>query len=138
MTEKKKIMVLIPAAAGHINPICGLIHELCKNKNIEVLFYSDETYRDVIEKAGAKFRLNEAPTFSKVDPKIFASKMQFSNLLDITIDFAFDQLPQYIAEVEKEKPDLILYDGLSFSAKYLIEIIKARHANGDTTIHLES
>ena len=134
MAQKKKIMVFIPSASGHINPICGLIHELCKNKNFEVLFYSDETYRKLIEKTGATFRLNEKPTFSKIDPKTFASKMQMSTFLEMLIDFAYDQLPQYIAEVEKEKPDLILYDGISFSAKYLIEVIKARHANGDTTI----
>ena len=134
MSEKKKIMVLVPPATGHINPICGLIHELCKNKNIEVLFYSDETYRELIEKTGAKFRLNEKPTISAVDPKLFASKMKFGSLLDMLINFAYDQLPQYIAEAEKEKPDLIIYDGLSFSAKYLIEIIKARNAKGDKTI----
>ena len=134
MESKKKIMVLIPPLLGHVNPICGLIHELCKNKNIEVIFYSDEIYRDVIENTGATFRLNEKPTISTVDPKLFASKMQIGTLLGMSIDHAYVQLPQYIAEAEKEKPDLILYDGRSFVAKYLIEVIKARHAKGDTTI----
>ena len=108
MAQKKKIMVFVPAASGHINPICGLIHELCKNKNLEVLFYSDEAYRKIVENTGATFRVNEKPTISKVDLQTFASKMQLSTLLDMTIDHAYVQLPQYIKEVEKEKPDLIL------------------------------
>ena len=134
MSEKKKIMVLIPSAAGHINPICGLIHELCKNKNIEVLFYSDETYREIIEKTGATFRLNEKPTFSTVDPKTHTMRTKLGRFLNMLIGFAYEQLPQYIAEAEKEKPDMILYDGISLSAKYLIEIIKMRNSKGDKTI----
>ena len=135
MTEKKKIMVISPAVSGHVNPICGLIQELCKNKNIEVLFYSEETYRDVIEKAGATFRLNEKQTFSKVNFNEFGN-MGIGDILSMFIQFAYDELPQYLTDVEKEKPDLVLYDGLSFTAKYLIEILKARHANGDTKIHM--
>ena len=134
MLEKKKIMVMIPPATGHINPICGLIHELCKDENIEVIFFSDETYRELIEKTGAKFRLNEEPTISTMDPNLLASKVKISSLLDMVINFAYAQLPQYIAEVEKEKPDMIIYDDMSFTAKYLIEIIKARNAKGDKTI----
>ena len=134
MSEKKKIMVMVPPATGHINPICGLIHELCKDKNLEVIFYSDETYRELIEKTGAKFRLNKEPTISTMDPNWLSSKVRISSLLDVMINFAYAQLPQYIAEVEKEKPDLIIYDDMSFTAKYLIEIIKARNANGDKTI----
>jgi MGT family glycosyltransferase len=135
MAEKKKVMVLVPSALGHVNPICGLIYELCKNKNIEVLFYSDEPYRKIIEKTGAKFRLNEKLTYSKID-HTKVTKMGIGDILDVFIGFAYDQLPQYISEVEKEKPDLILYDGLGFTAKYLIEVIKTRLANGDTTIQL--
>ena len=135
-SQKKKIMVLVPPLTGHMNPICGLVHELCKNKNIEVLFYSDETCREAIEKTGATFRRNEKPTFTTIDPNSFGKKMKLNSLFDMLIDFANIQLPQYIAEVEKEKPDLILYDGMSFSAKYLIAIIKARHAKGDKTIRV--
>ena len=134
MAQKKKIMVFIPTGTGHVNPICGLIHELCKNKNLEVLFYSDEAFRGLIENTGATFRLNEAPTFSTIDPNKMASSPSFGSLIDMLINFAYAQLPQYIAEVEKEKPDLIIYEGLSFTARYLIEIIKARHAKGDKTI----
>jgi MGT family glycosyltransferase len=134
MSQKKKIMVLIPTGTGHVNPICGLIHELCKNKNLEVLFYSDEAFRGLIENTGATFRLNEAPTFSTIDPNKMASNLSFGSFIDMLINFAYAQLPQYIAEVEKEKPDLILYEGMSYTARYLIEIIKARHAKGDKTI----
>ena len=134
MTEKKKIMVFVPPISGHINPMFGLVNELCKNKNLEVIFYSDENYREAIEKTGARFRLNEKPTFSRIDPNSFGSKMQLGRLFDMMIDFANIQLPQYIAEAEKEKPDLIIYDIMSFSAKYLIKIIKTRNAKGDKSI----
>jgi MGT family glycosyltransferase len=135
MDQKKKIMVLSPPMAGHVNPICGLIQELCKNKNIEVIFYSDEKYRKVIEKTGAKFRLNEKETFSTVNFSELSS-IEIGEIFATLVGFAHDGLPQYLSEVEKEKPDLILYDGFSFAAKYLIQILKARHANGDTKIHM--
>jgi MGT family glycosyltransferase len=134
MEAKKKIMVIVPTLLGHLNPICGLIHELCKNKSIEVLFYSDETYRELIEKTGATFRLHEKNTFGGKDPQETLKVKRLGEMLDSFIGFAYDQLPQYIAEVEKEKPDLILYDGFSFAAKYLIEVIKARHSKGDKSI----
>ena len=135
MAQKKKIMVITPALAGHVTPMCGLLRELCKNKNIEVLYYSEETYRETIEKTGAKLRLNEKQTFSKFNFNTI-SNMEIGDVLSMFIGFAYDDLPQYIAEVEKEKPDLILYDGMSFSGKFLVEIIEARHANGDEKIHL--
>jgi UDP:flavonoid glycosyltransferase YjiC (YdhE family) len=129
-------MVMIPPATGHVNPICGLIHELCKNKNIEVLFYSDENYRELIEKTGATFRQNEKLTFSTVKPEDIVNRKGFGYMFRKLVDFAYDLLPQYLADVEKEKPDLILYDGLSITTKYLIEILKVRTANGKAKIQM--
>lgn len=139
MTEnrKKKVIVMVPPATGHVNPMCGLVYELCKNPNIEVTFYSNEQYRGIIEKTGAKFRPNAKSVFDSIDQiKIMGQKMLIGDIINMLIQFSYEQLPQLMSDVEKEKPDLILFDGLTFPVKYLLEIIKARNANGDMTMTL--
>ena len=139
MTEnrKKKVIVMVPPATGHVNPMCGLVYELCKNPNIEVTFYSNEQYRGIIEKTGAKFRPNAKSMFDSIDQiKLTGQKMLIGDILNMLIQFSYEQLPQLMSDVEKEKPDLILFDGLTFPVKYLLEIIKARNANGDMAMTL--
>ena len=125
MSEKKKIMVFVPPASGHVNPICGLIYQLCKQKGTEVTFYSDEKYRKTVEQTGARFKSfckeMTHPQF-QMDGQRFSISFVMSRMLLYT----FDVLPQLIIDVENEKPDLIIYDSFYMPAKYLLEVFKTR------------
>lgn len=127
--SKKKVFVLAPPATGHVNPICGVVNELCKDSDIEVIFYSDETYRELVEKTGATFRAISHPTLTRVLDKakpITEGKMGIDELLHEMINFSYDITPDLVHDIENEEPDMILYDGFFFPVKYLLEIIHAR------------
>lgn len=131
MAPKKIIYAIAPPSTGHVNPMCSLVNELCKYPNIEVIFYSDEFYRVLIEKSGAQFRALAHPTFSKIEFRpITERKLMFGEMLNMMITFGYDILPQLIADAERDQPDLIFYDCLFLPTKYLIEVIKSRDAKG--------
>nr|QNH67985.1 UDP-glucuronosyltransferase-like protein 3 [Brachionus koreanus] len=130
---KRRIFVLTLAASGHLNPMCGLVHELCKQTNIECFFYNGGKFKETIEKTGASFCLypnvdalvskySEAPKLTDKDghTKFFANFMQFQ------FEVSYECVPQLVKDVETHKPDLIIYDPIFYPAKFLIEILKKK------------
>jgi UDP:flavonoid glycosyltransferase YjiC (YdhE family) len=132
MSEQKKIMLLIPPAMGHVNPMCAVIKELLNmTKDVKVLFYSDEEYRETITKSGAQFRLFARPSFTEIVHKQVTDKPEmYTFMAHKMITFTYELLPQLIKDVDDEKPDLIIYDGLFSPAKYLLEALKRRFEKG--------
>lgn len=130
--KKKVVYAIAPPSTGHVNPMCGLVNELCKNRDqLEVIFYSDECYRAVVENTGAQFRAFSHPTLSQFEFKpITERKMSIGEMLNKFITFSYEIVPQLIADAEREQPDLILYDGFFLPVKYLIEVINARETKG--------
>ena len=121
--QKKKIFVIAPSGSGHINPISGLVHELCKRRDIECIFYGITEHRELIEKTGAKFRLYSHRNIADVFQN---DQQKHANLLSLAfnsmMDFSHELLPQLLSDTSNEKPDLVLYDSCFFPAKYLLEI----------------
>ena len=115
--DRKLIFVIVPPAYGHINPVCGLVHELCKYPNVDVVFYSQEEFRGVIERTGAKFRAYiERTNFNPKTLKESTEPNGFS-LVNTLIDSSYVILPQLIKVFYAYKPDLIIYDNISIQAK---------------------
>lgn len=120
-------MVMVPPASGHMNPMCGIVHELCKDPSLDVMMYSDESFRRQVEATGAKFRRYSHLTFSKLPELLMKTQAnRFFVLLDELITFSYDLLPQLIRDVEGEQPDLIIYDCFFIPAKHLLNIFKRR------------
>ena len=125
MESKTKIMVLVPPASGHVNPMCGLVYEICKQKEVQVIFYSEEKFQNTIEKTGAKFK-SFCKEITEPQFQIDGQRYSVTYILSQKINYTFDVLPQLISEVETEKPDLIIYDSFFTPAKYLLEVLKTR------------
>lgn len=126
-SSKKKIYILVPSATGHINPILGLVHELCKQPNIECIFYGNEEHRDIISGTGAKFRLfvNRNYANMPIESKTKDGKTQSALvLLNTMTDSTYEILPQVLSDYEREKPDMIIYELLFIPIKYLVTILK--------------
>lgn len=128
-------MILVPPSTGHVNPICGMVNELCKQKDVRVTFYSDEGFRESVEKTGARFRQFSHPTFSEL-PKVNINDARdpIGVMINCQISFSYKLMPQLISDVEKERPDLIIYDCVFLPAKYLLAILKSRYERGVSTV----
>lgn len=128
MLEKKpkhKILVLVPASTGHLNPMCGIVHELCKEEQNEVIFFTDEKYKQTVEKTGARCKIFS--TELMLDQFLVeGQRFSITFILRILIDYSSALLPQLIDEIVEEKPDLIIYDSFFMPAKYLLEVLKNR------------
>ncbi|CAF0803221.1 unnamed protein product [Brachionus calyciflorus] len=130
---KRKIFLLTLPASGHLNPMCGLVHELCKQPNIECFLYNGGKFKETIEKTGGLFRVypnvdalvakyGDAPKLTEKDGHI----KFFANFMNYQFEGSYECVPQLVKDVEADMPDLIIYDPSFFPAKILIEILKKK------------
>lgn len=116
---KRKIFVIVPPSSGHLNPVTGLVYELCKLPDLEVIFYCNEPFRELVEKTGAQFRpyykfdsdaILCKPLHETTEPSVLSLSDQF-------MDVSYHVLPQLIKDFHADKPDLIIYDTICLPAK---------------------
>nr|QNH68003.1 UDP-glucuronosyltransferase-like protein 7 [Brachionus rotundiformis] len=126
-----KIFVLILAEIGHINPVAGIVKELIRNENCQVVFYGRNKHRDMIELTGAKFRAykhyqdgDACLKHLKEDPYTNDIPL-FTNLINLS----YNEIPELIKDIETDQPELIIFDQLSMPAKYLLKVMKNNFLN---------
>lgn len=139
MSQKKKIFVISPPASGHVNPVCGLISELSKHQDVEVIAYNDEEFKDLLEKSGAKVRLYSKRSFS-IFPSLLVKNQAITDTLKMMIDhsitFTNYLLPELLRDFKKDQPDFILYDNSFMPGRYLVDVIKNHHKRGKLKVKL--
>lgn len=95
---------------GHVNPTLPVVAELVRQGQY-VIYYNSEDFRAKIELTGAEFRPYPEPSPS---PEKIADLV--SSLVNVTV-FLFGEserlLPFLLAELEREQPDLIIYDSIT-------------------------
>ena len=95
---------------GHVNPTLPVVAELIRQGQ-QVLYYNAEDFRAKIELTGAEFRPYPEPNPT---PEKIADLV--SNLVNVTV-FLFGEserlLPFLLAELEREQPDLVIYDSIT-------------------------
>lgn len=111
----KKIMFISPPISGHVNPQLNLCRELA-SKDVKLIYYTFEKYyekfddiKDIELRKYPDSFLQFYTDFSK-NQKL---QKQFMNLLYVIYSATEELLPFMMAEVEKEKPDLIICDTLA-------------------------
>lgn len=111
-------------ASGHVNPMSGMAHELAKTN--QVVFYGNEEHRSLIEKTGAEFRMYQHFPKSVLQPKQ-VQRVQFKSgliLLQRLIDVSYKEIPLLIKDIERDKPDLIIYDHFSIPVKFALKVME--------------
>jgi UDP:flavonoid glycosyltransferase YjiC (YdhE family) len=128
-STKKKIVIIVPPATGHVNPICGIAYQLTRDNAIdEVIFYGEEQHRQLIEHTGSTYRQYSHPIFSRLTPKKATEKQDgLTYILNLLITYSFNLLPQFLADITVDKPDMIIVDAAFLPGKYLIEILRTRN-----------
>lgn len=125
---KKKIFVFALASHGHLNPIASVCSELVK-QNMDVIFYGIPQYETLIRKTGATYRpYNHYP-----ESLILRRSVNDTSFLRkfITMLYMVDQVtPDIVKDIERDKPDAILYEKPLYHIKYALDILASRqHAN---------
>ena len=128
MKKKTKIVVIAVPFFGHINPITGLIYELISSQQADVIFYGCEQVRKVIEKTGAEYRaypyfpierFRSKPNRRKQDSTVMETLAELMALSTRLV-------PDLVAMLERERPDLVIYDQWAVHTKYTLAIVEQR------------
>lgn len=111
----KKIMFISPPISGHVNPQLNLCREL-SDKNVQLIYYTFEKYYEKFNDM-KNIELRKYPDSFLQFYTDFSNNQklqkQFMNLLYVIYKATENLLPFMMAEVEKEKPDLIICDTLA-------------------------
>ena len=110
--SKFKIMVFTIPASGHINPLWPILKELLKTGDYEITIFLDDDSRSKVESIGAIFKpvINNFKQFLEFSTG--KSAIDFYKFQRAFYDIAIDNKEYFCAEIEKEQPDLIIYDFL--------------------------
>lgn len=118
--KKYKIFCFTVPASGHNIPLYPIINELNKNyKNVEVVAYTLNNFKEQFENVGAQFRnLNfDANKILITDPVEDKKRFPGFILYKRIIDLASENIDYIAREINKGKPDLIVYDA-TLAGKY--------------------
>ncbi|SEP53914.1 macrolide family glycosyltransferase [Amycolatopsis saalfeldensis] len=108
----KHIAVVSMPAHGHVNPTLPLVRELVRRGH-RVTYPIAEPFRSAVTGAGADFA--ELPEWER--PRRPPGKIEFTpELMGIMADTVIAQtrrtLPELLARFERDRPDVVCYDGM--------------------------
>jgi MGT family glycosyltransferase len=103
---------------GHMNPTFSLVTELTR-RGEQITYYSSETFRPAIERAGATFRGIDA--FMSERTPVDTNLVKFAYTL---IRTAREILPTLLAEMRVDAPDYVIYDSLCIWGRCVAESLR--------------
>lgn len=127
--QQKKVFIIFPSTSGHINPVSGLVYELCHKHNVKCYFYGNVENRELIESTGATYRLFSHRNFAKLTPPPMEERSRepvFAKFFNLMLDCSYVLMPELLADIETDKPDLILFDAAFITVKYILELLESK------------
>jgi len=107
-----KIAYIGIPAHGHTNPTLPVMQELVARGH-EVLYYNAESFRTKVEPTGVDFRPYPEPV--PTEREVSAALHKFINASLMLSGMAEHLTPFVLAEMERELPDLLLYDSAAMA-----------------------
>lgn len=128
-----KLLFFNIPAYGHVNPTLPVVTELVRRGH-HVVYYNSDTFGQAIKETGAEFRSYPNSSTSEAD---LAKRV--NNLVNVTV-FMLEEsirlLPFLLDEIEREKPDLVIFDSIALwgmQAARLQNVLSA--ASISTSVH---
>ena len=122
MSKKTRIFILPLVFSGHINPISGVVRELCQLPDVECIMYGTDEYKQIIERTGAQYRMYAHRQWTGLTVAKMTDETKnnfFSSTSQITYDASMVLVPQLLDDVIRDKPDLIFFDAGFIIARFL-------------------
>jgi MGT family glycosyltransferase len=123
--NKRKILFISIPYSGHVNSMLPLVNNLVNAHQSHVIFYGINLHKALIERAGAEFRQYLNYPAELLDRKSENEEKLpiIIHLLNNAIDLSYKLVPELLACIENDKPDLVLYDSCTIYAKYIKMIL---------------
>jgi len=105
-----KLLFFNIPAYGHVNPTLPIVTELVKRGH-HIVYYNSDTFEQAIKGTGAEFRSypNSSTSEAELAKRVY-------NLVTVSI-FMLEEslrlLPFSVEQIEREKPDLVIFDSLA-------------------------
>jgi len=105
-----KLLFFNIPAYGHVNPTLPVVTELVKRGH-HIVYYNSDTFEQAIKGTGAEFRSypNSSTSEAELAKRVY-------NLVTVSI-FMLEEslrlLPFSVEQIEREKPDLVIFDSLA-------------------------
>ena len=129
-----KLLFFNIPAYGHVNPTLPVVTELMKRGH-HVVYYNSDTFEQAIKGTGAEFRSYPNSSTSEAD---LAKRV--NNLVTISV-FILEEsirlLPFSSEQIEREKPDLVIFDSLALWGMQATRLQNASSAASICTFILE-
>ena len=125
MTEKKVFLITFPLLS-HLNGILNIIYELVNTHHLRVVTYALGKFEGLVSKTGSEFRAYE--NFDDLDIREINAKKTgievLAPLMQNLLTLTNMNLLRIACEIDREKPDLILFDIMSLHAKWIIRYLE--------------
>jgi MGT family glycosyltransferase len=129
-----KILFFNIPAYGHVNPTLPVVTELVRRGH-HVVYYNSDTFEPAIKATGAEFRsypnagISEADLAKRVNNLVTVSVL----MLEVSIRL----LPFLLDEIEREKPDLVIFDSITLWGMLAARVHKVSSAASICTFILD-
>ena len=134
MSTRKKIFIFPVPAIGHSNPILKLANEFIKNCSAEVVMYSLDKFKTDIEAIGAEFRLLSDKKYEDLLKELNLNNNSvdlIENLFTKQYNLVNECSFRLAQEIDRDKPDLVLFDSFSLHAKFAMKILRENYKRLD-------
>ena len=112
-------MVFTIPMSGHVNPLWPILNEFIKTGDYEISVFMDEKNKSKVETLGANFK----PIIDNFEPFIDIHKpnkpFNFNVFLKSFFDITKDNLEFVCSEIDKDQPDLIIFDMLCMHFRWI-------------------
>jgi MGT family glycosyltransferase len=118
-------------AHGHTNPSLPVVAELVR-RGESVTYYSNEEFREAIERTGAKFRAYDPPVGKDATPEAAGSLLLIALLLETTLEM----LPRLVEDLKRDPVDYAIHDSVCPWGRYASQVLGLPSVCSTTTFAL--
>src|SRR5687767_14027498 len=105
-----KILFFNIPAYGHVNPTLPVVTELAR-RGQRVIYYDADTFEQAVKASGAEFRAY--PDSSAFEAELAGRIHNLVSVSVLMLEQSLRLLPFSLDEIEREKPDLVMFDALA-------------------------